>query len=105
MIFLKIIELILIEKQFYCNVNYMKLIINVAGNILDTLKSTYEHITKEELLEIICKNINNKINELNINNNNNNNSNSNSNSNNSNNNSYKKYMCEMCNRIFTTRQG
>jgi len=77
----------------------MKLIINVAGSVLDTLKSIYEHIIKEELLEIICKNINDKINELNINNNNSNND-SNSNSNNN-----KKHMCEKCNRIFTTRQA
>ena len=39
------------REHFRCNINYIKLIINVSGIFLDTLKSTYEYITFNELLD------------------------------------------------------
>ena len=49
------------REHFSCNLEYIKLIIDIAGKFLDTLKSTYEHITKDELIIIIK----NKILEIN----------------------------------------
>ena len=39
------------REHFRCNLNYIKLIINTSGIFLDTLKSSYEHITIKELLD------------------------------------------------------
>ena len=39
------------REHFRCNVNYIKLITTVSGIFLDTLKSSYEHITTDELLD------------------------------------------------------
>ena len=93
------------REHFYCNVNYMKLIINIAGSVLDTLKSTYEHITKEELLEKIYENINNKINELNNNSDSSNNINDLNNNTNNINRIIKEIRCEYCSKIFSSRQS
>jgi hypothetical protein len=54
------------REHFYCNLNYIKLVINIAGSFLDTLKSTYEHITKNELLDKINQKINIDIQNINI---------------------------------------
>jgi hypothetical protein len=45
------------REHFFCNWKYIQLIIHIAGCFLDTLKSTYEYITKDELLEIIKEKI------------------------------------------------
>ena len=40
------------NREFFdCNVDYIKMVINVAGKTLDTLKSTYQHISEDQLLE------------------------------------------------------
>lgn len=39
------------REHFRCNVDYIKLIISISGIFLDTLKSSYEYITTEELLD------------------------------------------------------
>ena len=53
------------REHFFCNWKYIQLIIRVAGCFLDTLKSTYEYITEEELLE----KINNKLSDITLKNN------------------------------------
>ena len=55
------------REHFFCNLEYIKLIINITGCVLDTLRSTYEHITKDELLQKIndkLQNTNFKSNEI-----------------------------------------
>jgi prophage antirepressor-like protein len=48
------------NREFFdCDVNYINTIVNVCGTVIDTLKSTYQHISKEELVDkliIICNN-------------------------------------------------
>jgi hypothetical protein len=44
-------------EHFTANLEYTKIIIDIAETFLDTLKSTYEYITKEELLQKINENI------------------------------------------------
>ena len=39
------------REHFRCNISYIKTIINISSIFLDTLKSTYEYITNNELLE------------------------------------------------------
>jgi hypothetical protein len=46
---------------FTAKLEYMKFIIDIAGVFLDTLKSSYEYITKEELLQKINENILNQV--------------------------------------------
>jgi hypothetical protein len=41
------------RKHFSCNVEYMKDIIEIIGKTLDVLKSTYEYISKDEIIEKI----------------------------------------------------
>jgi hypothetical protein len=41
------------REFFECKVEYIKNVIEVAGNTLDTLKSTFENISKKEILEKI----------------------------------------------------
>jgi len=53
------------REHFFCNWKYIQLIIHIAGCFLDTLKSTYEYITKDELLQIINK----KLSDFNFSNN------------------------------------
>ena len=43
------------REHFFCNWKYIQFIIHIAGCFLDTLKSTYEHITKDELFKILNK--------------------------------------------------
>ena len=39
------------NREFFdCNVSYIKTVVAICGNVLDTLKSTYQHISEEELL-------------------------------------------------------
>ena len=38
------------REYFNCNLNYMKSVINIAGTMLDTLKSTFHNISYEEIL-------------------------------------------------------
>jgi phage anti-repressor protein len=39
------------NREFFdCDVEYIKLIIKIVGDTMDTLKSTYQHISKEELI-------------------------------------------------------
>jgi prophage antirepressor-like protein len=39
------------REHFRCDIEYMKLVIQTAGKMIDTLKSSFETISKEELLE------------------------------------------------------
>ena len=45
------------REHFRCNLDYMKTIIQLAGKMIDTLKSSYQTITKEELLEHLAMDI------------------------------------------------
>jgi hypothetical protein len=45
------------REHFSCNVEYMKDIIDIIGGTLDILKSTYEYISKDEIIEKINQNI------------------------------------------------
>ena len=39
------------NREFFdCDIEYIKLIIKIVGDTIDTLKSTYQHISKEELI-------------------------------------------------------
>ena len=49
-------------EHFTANLDYMKTVIDIAEVFLDTLKSTYEYITKDELLQKINENILNQSN-------------------------------------------
>lgn len=51
------------REHFNCNLDYIKTIIEIIGNTIDTLKSSYEQITKEEILNIISNKINKNINK------------------------------------------
>jgi len=45
------------NREFFdCDVNYIKTILEICGNVIDTLKSTYQHISKEELVEKLKSN-------------------------------------------------
>ncbi len=47
-----------VNREFFkCDLNYIIMVIEIVGNVLDTLSSTYEKINKEEILRII----NNKV--------------------------------------------
>jgi prophage antirepressor-like protein len=40
------------NREFFdCDVNYIKTIVNVCGTVIDTLKSSYQHISQEELVD------------------------------------------------------
>ena len=39
------------REHFRCDIEYMKLVIQTAGKMIDTLKSSFETISKEELLD------------------------------------------------------
>ena len=49
-------------EHFTANLEYTKIVIDLAEVFLDTLKSTFEYITKEELLQKINENIINQLN-------------------------------------------
>jgi ferritin len=37
------------REFFNCNLDYIKLIVNICGDVIDTLRSTYENITPDEV--------------------------------------------------------
>ena len=40
------------NREFFdCNINYIKIIVETCGNVIDTLKSTYQHISIDELVD------------------------------------------------------
>jgi len=40
------------NREFFdCDINYIKTVVEICGNMLNTLKSTYQHISTEELFE------------------------------------------------------
>jgi prophage antirepressor-like protein len=40
------------NREFFdCDINYIKTIVEICGNVIDTLKSTYQHISKDDLFE------------------------------------------------------
>ena len=45
------------REHFSCNLEYMKAIIEIIGETFDILKSTYEHISRDEILYKINKNL------------------------------------------------
>lgn len=49
------------REFFSANLNYIILIIKIVGQFIDTIKSTYEFINREELLDIIIDNLSNQI--------------------------------------------
>jgi len=49
------------REYFTAKLDYIKIIIDIAEVFLDTLKSSYEHITKDELLHKININIDNQL--------------------------------------------
>ena len=45
------------NREFFdCDINYIKTIVEVCGNVINTLKSTYQHISKGELVEKLKNN-------------------------------------------------
>jgi len=45
------------NREFFdCDINYTKTIVEICGNVIDTLKSTYQHISKDELVEKLKSN-------------------------------------------------
>ena len=53
------------REYFAAKLDYIKFIIDIAEVFLDTLKSSYEYITKDELLQKINENLENQLIELN----------------------------------------
>ena len=47
------------REHFWCKLDYMKNIIDIAGNVLDILKSTFQHITTKEILDKINEKLSN----------------------------------------------
>jgi prophage antirepressor-like protein len=58
------------NREFFdCNVSYIKTVVAICGNVLDTLKSTYQHISEEELLsKLAMGGVNVNLQEVNKNN-------------------------------------
>ena len=46
------------REHFQCDVNFIKMIIELAGGMVNTLKSAYPEIIREELLEKVNQNVN-----------------------------------------------
>jgi phage anti-repressor protein len=45
------------NREFFdCDINYIKTIVEICGNTIDTLKSTYQHISNDELVEKLKNN-------------------------------------------------
>ena len=57
------------NREFFdCDINYIKTIVEICGNVINTLKSTYQHISKGELVEKLKNNgIEIKVEETNVN--------------------------------------
>ena len=102
------------REHFFCNWKYIQLIIRVAGCFLDTLKSTFENITEDELLE----KINNKFSDMTLKNSSSKNKQPKPTINNNNKKTIinniapsnlivnnKIIKCEKCNAIFSSRQA
>ena len=50
------------NREFFdCNVEYIINVIRIAGNVLDTLKSSFETITEEEMFEKMSKKLNTRV--------------------------------------------
>jgi hypothetical protein len=45
------------REHFNCNLDYIKLIIKISGNVLDILKSTFQNISEKEVLDHIYNNL------------------------------------------------
>jgi prophage antirepressor-like protein len=45
------------NREFFdCDINYIKTIVEICGNVINTLKSTYQHISKDELVQKLKNN-------------------------------------------------
>ena len=45
------------NREFFdCDINYIKTIVEICGSVIDTLKSTYQHISKDELVQKLKSN-------------------------------------------------
>ena len=45
------------NREFFdCDINYIKTIVEICGNVINTLKSTYQHISKDEIVEKLKSN-------------------------------------------------
>ena len=45
------------REHFDCNLDYIKTIIKISGNVIDILKSTFQNISEKEVLDYINNNI------------------------------------------------
>jgi len=45
------------NREFFdCDINYIKTIVEICGNVINTLKSSYQHISKDELVQKLKNN-------------------------------------------------
>lgn len=47
------------REHFNCNLEYMKSILKITGNVFDILNSCYEYISKQEIIDIIKERLDN----------------------------------------------
>jgi len=46
------------NREFFdCDIDYIKIVVNIIGNTIDTLKSCYQNITQDELLDKLNVNL------------------------------------------------
>jgi prophage antirepressor-like protein len=46
------------NREFFdCDIDYIKIVVNIIGNTIDTLKSCYQNISKDELLDKLNENL------------------------------------------------
>jgi hypothetical protein len=55
------------REHFRCNLSYIENILEISCILIHTLKSTYENITKKELIDMIIEKLNNYLNDDNLN--------------------------------------